>query len=216
MERKDRAIVLRSLCDARRDPLADSCGDGTVVGKGGCFSVGERGADMLNARMARQLARWIVPIGAAAVCTVVLLARPSATTVRAAPVDEAVATPPSTRPVADLAKERIATAADGFRLAQQGYAQGQRSFDELGTWSRRQAEAALDPSVPAAQRVELLEQHVKQSQEVERVAAMRHRAGLGGQDEAIGAKYLRLEAEIWLARARENGQPNRPGGQDGR
>jgi hypothetical protein len=39
---------------------------------------------------------------------------------------------------------------------------------------------------------------------------------MGGRDEAIGAKYLRLEAEIWLARAREGGQPNPAGGPGGR
>ena len=138
---------------------------------------------------------------------------PSATLVRAAPPAQpadAPANAPSTRPVADLAQERVETAAEGFRLAKQSYGQGHRSFDELGTWSRRQAEAALDPAIPAAQRIELLEQHVKQAQEVERVAAQRHQAGMGGQDEAIGAKYLRLEAEIWLARARDGGQPNPP------
>src|SRR3954465_10389603 len=55
---------------ARSGPLADSCGDGTVAGKGACFFRPERRADMLNARMARQLARWTVPIGAAAICAV--------------------------------------------------------------------------------------------------------------------------------------------------
>lgn len=158
----------------------------------------------------------MVAAGAAGLCLGVLLARPVATLVRAAPTDQpadapanAPANAPSTRPVADLAQERVATAAEGFRIAKQSYGQGLRSFDELGTWSRRQAEAALDPAIPAAQRIELLEQHVKQAQEVERVAAQRHQAGMGGQDEAIGAKYLRLEAEIWLARARD-AQPNPP------
>lgn len=161
---------------------------------------------MRSARIARQIARLVVPAGVAGLCLAVFLARPVATWVRAAPPAQppgAAAAAPATRPVADLAQERIEAAAEGFRLVKQGYTQGLRSFDELGTWSRRQAEAALDPAIPAAQRIELLEQHVKQAQEVERVAAQRHQAGMGGQDEAIGAKYLRLEAEIWLARARE-------------
>jgi hypothetical protein len=157
---------------------------------------------MRNARIARQITRLMVPAGVAGLCLAVLFARPVVRTARAAPAD-APANAPATRPVADLAQERIEAAAEGFRLVKQGYAQGQRSFDELGTWSRREAEAALDPAIPAAKRIELLEQHVNQAKELERVAAQRHQAGMAGQDEAIGAKYLRLEGEIWLARARE-------------
>jgi hypothetical protein len=170
---------------------------------------------MRNSRIARQIARLVLPAGAAGLCLAVFFARPSVTTVQGAPA-EAPANAPSTRPVAGLAQERIEAAADGFRLTMQLYRQGQRSFDELGTWSRRQAEAALDPAIPAAQRIELLDQHVKQAKEVEQVAARRHQAGMGSQDEAIGAKYLRLEAEIWLARAREGGQPNPSGAPGGR
>jgi hypothetical protein len=118
--------------------------------------------------------------------------------------------------VAAIAQERIEAATEGFRLTMEGYRQGLRSFDELGTWSRRQAEAALDSAIPAGKRTELLEQHVKQAREIERVAAQRHQAGMGGQDEAIGAKYLRLEAEIWLARAREGGDANRLAAPSGR
>ena len=168
---------------------------------------------MLSARTVRQITRLMFPAGAAALCLTVFFARPAATTVRAAPAapaDGAPANPPSTKPVAALAQERIEAATEGFRLTMRGFREGSQSFGELGTWSRRQAEAALDPAVPAGQRVGLLEQHVKEAREMERIAAQRHQAGLGTQDEAIGAKYHRLEAEIWRARAREGGQPNRP------
>src|SRR4051794_10822992 len=100
----------------------------------------ERGADMRNLGTARQIARLAVPAGAVGLCLAVFFARPSATTARAAPAAQA-AEAPATRPVAGLAQERVDTAAEGFRLAMQSYRQGLQEFNELGIWSRRQAEA---------------------------------------------------------------------------
>jgi hypothetical protein len=156
---------------------------------------------------------------AVVMCVVVFLSRPDPA-VRAAPGDAGA--PPAAdqqaapRPIGALAAERVEAASEGFRLTLKGYEAGSRSFTDIGIWSRRQAEAALDPAVPAAQRKELLDQHVKQSRKLEQVAAERFRAGMGGQDEAIGARYLRLEAEIWLARDQERPPGNAPAPPGGR
>jgi hypothetical protein len=148
------------------------------------------------------------------VCLAAFLARPHVAA-RAAPgaagaQPAAAAEPAATRPIAALAAERLEAAAEGFRLTLKGYEAGTRPFNDIASWSRRQAEAALDPAIPAPRRKDLLEQHVQRSRELERVAAERFRAGMGGQDEAIGAKYLRLEAELWLARDGERAQGNAP------
>ncbi len=48
-----------------------------------------------------------------------------------------------------------------------------------------------------------LEGYVRQMQEAEQIATRRFQAGMASQLDGLEAQYIRLEAEMWLAKARE-------------
>ncbi|MFI5380153.1 MAG: hypothetical protein ACHRHE_12715 [Tepidisphaerales bacterium] len=106
-------------------------------------------------------------------------------------------------PAAKLARERLEVADQGYKLVVEQYKQGLVPLSLSAEWARRQAQAHFDVPEATADRVAFLEGYVRQVQDLEKLAESRFRAGVAGQLDTLEAKYVRLEGEMWLARARE-------------
>ena len=119
------------------------------------------------------------------------------------------ASQPATRPVAELEAERIATAEEAYRLAAAQYRAGLVSSLAVSTWSQRRARAVLDSGLPLERKVTLLNEYVDQARAAESLAQVQSRAGMSSGLDVSDARYARIEAEIWLARACRGGESRR-------
>jgi hypothetical protein len=114
--------------------------------------------------------------------------------------------PPTTQvpdSVAHLARERVQVADRGYELALKLYQQGQNSFSLVAEWARRQAQAHLDLAEGKAERVAFLVGYVQQLRDAEQLTRNRMNAGMVTPLDLLEAQFIRLEGEVWLARARE-------------
>jgi hypothetical protein len=76
--------------------------------------------------------------------------------------------------------------------------------ESLHAWSCRILEAAQELRPDKGDRVAAFQAHVDRMREVERLAVTLAKTGQGTQDEATAAEYFRLEAELWLTKAKNN------------
>jgi len=107
--------------------------------------------------------------------------------------------------VADLAKARVEVATEALRLMKQQDAAGATHPTEMNTWLRRWAEARLEVAENKDQRVGILTEWVTAMKEQESRVQKSMAAGVTGgpqQLDLYATKYMRLEAELRLAKAR--------------
>jgi hypothetical protein len=74
--------------------------------------------------------------------------------------------------------------------------------EQVYQWSVRWLEAQRDLSGTKAGQLAALEAHQTRMQRLERRVAAMVKAGQGRQSEGTAAEYYRLEADLWLARAK--------------
>jgi hypothetical protein len=74
--------------------------------------------------------------------------------------------------------------------------------ESLHAWSCRILETAQELRPDKADRLAALQAHVDRMREVERFAVTLAKTGQGTQDQATAAEYFRLEAELWLTKAK--------------
>jgi hypothetical protein len=76
-------------------------------------------------------------------------------------------------------------------------------LEALHRWSRRWLEAERKVSNKKADQTAALQAHSDRMKELEKVAATLAKTGQGPQSAASAATYFRLEAELWVAQAKE-------------
>lgn len=108
-----------------------------------------------------------------------------------------------------LLQERAATAREGMEVAEALYAAGQLLFDQVTVWARRLRDAELAIAKKPKDRVAALEAHLKQARKLEELADARQKELKAGTLEVTEMKYLRVEAEIDLEKAKKDSAPNR-------
>ena len=118
----------------------------------------------------------------------------------------ALAATPEAKGSAALAEARVKLAQDALKTVREnigrgGFHAGER--DPLYVWSRRRFEARQELSRKKADRIAAAQEHVDEMKTVERLVSQIDQAGEGDPLSLLDAKYRRLEAETWLAQAKE-------------
>ena len=105
--------------------------------------------------------------------------------------------------VAELARERFDVATRGYECAMVGHKPNEALTADALRWLRLRAKARLDVPEGSANRIAFLQgylQQLKAQEDFEERLAQRQ---LAGAQAVLMARYQRLEAEMWLAQARE-------------
>jgi hypothetical protein len=110
-----------------------------------------------------------------------------------------VAPPPATQPA--QAADLLAVALDGLDHAIVGFMHGGQNFQTVADWAERVTLVCADADLPRDRRVAALKAHVERMRKFEAAAEERYKAGNAPQIEAIGGRFLRLQAERALAKA---------------
>ena len=119
----------------------------------------------------------------------------------AAPQREAA--PQSQPSYEELARARFEVADKAYQQINGEYKQGLLSDREMYYWLRRRAKARLKMTESRADRIAFLEQYVAQLKDHERTAESRVKSGAASPMNVYLAQYERLEAEMWLVKARK-------------
>jgi hypothetical protein len=119
----------------------------------------------------------------------------------------AAAAPPEgeqPRPLAKLRKAKVDAARQTLDIVMKNYKDGNLPVVELPyRWSCRLVEAERQLNLPKTDRIASAQAHLERMRDVERIARERFRIRIISIDETKAAEFYRLEAEIWLAEARE-------------
>ncbi|HLW64720.1 MAG TPA: hypothetical protein VKS79_05320 [Gemmataceae bacterium] len=105
--------------------------------------------------------------------------------------------------IKQLQKERLAILKDVARLAKERIRVGQGTVEELRDAERMLLDAELELCSTDKERVEVLERHLSQAQEIEQMMDKMAKAGIVRTSSSLLAKADRLQVEIALARAKE-------------
>jgi hypothetical protein len=103
-----------------------------------------------------------------------------------------------------LMKERFKTAGEEFWARNQQFLAGRGTDELLYQAARRLVEAERE--LPDKSAVTALANHLRRMSEIEKVSKERFDAGRIGVQDYRAAQYWRLEAEIWLERALQEGK----------
>jgi hypothetical protein len=119
----------------------------------------------------------------------------------------ALAAPKAAEGSAEVAQARVKLAQEGLKAVRQnisrgGFHAGER--DPVYVWSRRRYEARQELARTKADRIAAAQEHFDEMSEVERLVEQIHKAGEVDPLSLMDAQYRRLEAETWLARAKED------------
>jgi hypothetical protein len=106
---------------------------------------------------------------------------------------------------ADVLKAQVVSAAEVYRLRLEGYRGGEPNSDLESTylWSVRWLNAERDLSKKPNDRVAAAAAHLERMKTVEAMAAARVKGGNAPRHHAAAAEFFRVEAQIWLARAKD-------------
>jgi hypothetical protein len=94
---------------------------------------------------------------------------------------------------------RLEQAAEGYRLADALYQNGQNDAENVALWSRRVLEAARPLCKDKETEVAAAQKHLDRMKELEEKAKKRFEAGAANRKDVLAAAYHRTEAEILLA-----------------
>lgn len=102
---------------------------------------------------------------------------------------------------AEQVAEMLALAENGIGHAVQGYLHGGSNYQAVAAWSDRVLETCRDPDLPRDKRIAALKAHVERMRKFEVTTAERFKSGSAAEIDAIGGKFLRVQAEHALGRA---------------
>jgi hypothetical protein len=119
----------------------------------------------------------------------------------------ALAAPAAPLGSTEAALARVKLAQEGLKAVRQhisrgGFHAGER--DPVYVWSRRRYEARHELARTKAERIAAAQEHFDEMSQVERLVEQIHKAGDADPLSLMDAQYRRLEAETWLARAKED------------
>lgn len=105
--------------------------------------------------------------------------------------------------IAALSRDRVEAARKTYQTMHKNYTEGRRvSEDTLYRWSLRWLEAEKELAAQPADRVAAYKGHYDRMRDLDRLIGRLQRAGQTTVDEVSAVEYYRVEAELWLARAR--------------
>jgi len=111
---------------------------------------------------------------------------------------------PQAQEIQKLAEARVAAGRKAYEETTLLYREGRsRDLDRIYLWSKRWLDAQLDVSNAKADQEAAYEAHWKRMKQLEDLIDRRMRSGVGAAIEVPQVQYYRLEAELWLARARK-------------
>jgi hypothetical protein len=106
-----------------------------------------------------------------------------------------------------LLKERYNAAVAELQARSEEVKSGHGSIEQLFDAARKVLRSELSLSDKPADRLAVLEKHLELEHAAEKVATTRHQAGKLNDAELAAARYLRIDAEIQLLRAKQKGKP---------
>lgn len=101
-----------------------------------------------------------------------------------------------------LAEARYRAAVRQYEVTWSYYQQARIDSYQVYVWSRLALDARRDMSEKPADRIIALEDHLARMRKLEELVVKIRRLGFGRSYDYGAAEYYRLEAELWLARAR--------------
>jgi hypothetical protein len=104
--------------------------------------------------------------------------------------------------IKDLQKERLTTLKEMARLVRERLRSVQGTMEEIRNAERMVLDAELDLCATDKERVEVLEKHLVEAKNIEKMADQLYKAGQMRTDSALLAKAERLQVEIALARVK--------------
>ena len=104
---------------------------------------------------------------------------------------------------AELARARAEAGAKAYDLAWSYYSQDRIDADKVYRWSRRAWEADVAAAADKAGRVAAAETHAERMRKLEAKVTRIRRIGFGTSLDVAEVEYYRIEAEAWLAEARD-------------
>jgi hypothetical protein len=116
---------------------------------------------------------------------------------------QAAPEPTPEKTLADLAKARVEAARRTYTEMARNHKEGRITRTEIVyQWSLRWLAAERDVSPARADRVAACKAHWERMKELERMTKDQLRARFVPIEEATAAEFYRLEAELWLAKAK--------------
>jgi hypothetical protein len=110
---------------------------------------------------------------------------------------------PKDSPLCKLLKERFNEALAETKFRYEEVEAGRALLDKVFDCYQRLVRAGLEAADTPAERVALLKQNVDLAREIEKIVALQVEVGKATQPELHRARFLRLDAEIRLLRARK-------------
>lgn len=105
--------------------------------------------------------------------------------------------------LARLSKDRVDAARRTFDTMWKNYREGRRvSDDSLYRWSLRLLDSEKEVATAPADKIAAYEGHRKRMRELESLISNLQRAGQTTVDEVSSTEYYRIEADIWLLKAK--------------
>jgi hypothetical protein len=97
-------------------------------------------------------------------------------------------------------KDLVKVCQETFKLIMNQIKAG-KQVPEFSIWSRRWLQAELPLCRKQAEKIAAYKTHLDRTKEVERIAKLQYDIGRMSAVEYSTAKYYRLQAEVWVARA---------------
>jgi hypothetical protein len=113
------------------------------------------------------------------------------------------ADPEAANLLARLAVQRRDAARKSYEVFWLDYRERRTSEDLLYRWSLRWLEAEKDLSDQQADRVAAYQGHYDRMRDLDRLIRRLHTSGQSTIEEASAAEYYRVEAEVWLLKAKD-------------
>src|SRR5581483_10695487 len=103
-----------------------------------------------------------------------------------------------------LAEKRVAAAAKAYEETVLLYREARsRDLDRIYLWSKRWLDAQRDANSGKAEQQAAFDAHWKRMKQLQELIDNRMRSGVGAAVEVAQVEFYRLEAELWLTRARK-------------
>jgi hypothetical protein len=111
--------------------------------------------------------------------------------------------PASRSDAASLAERRLRAATGQFNLIWQYYRQDRVDTFDVYLWSRLLLDARREAARQPAERIAACQEHLEHMKDLELLVRKVRRLGFGRSSDVGASEYWRIEAEHWLAQAKE-------------
>lgn len=112
------------------------------------------------------------------------------------------ATKPGAEQQTSLKKGLLEAARKVYEFEAVRFRNREGSSSELYLWSRRWLEAQVDLSEAKGERIDAYRDHFERMKTLEKSTKAFAISGQGREADAVGARYFRIQAELWLEQAK--------------